>query len=193
MRRTRRWLIAFACLVTVVGGAVAFYYKFVDTAYFETEFYRDSTIVPVQNTDGIREVYYEERPGRVVLSMIRGEPHGIVTTEHDWWEGLAIEIPAPSPGQRVDLAEPDLRALFWSYDGRQFPTIGEGGIRGYLQFESVGSRRIVATYEIAIDGVYPRRGNAHRDVVFSGRSTFHLAPRPGGAHGGHVWPPVTKQ
>jgi len=195
MRRIRWWLIGVACLVTIAGGATVVYYKFVDTAYFETEFYTDSSIVPVLSPNPIKEGYYDQQPGRVTLSMIRGEPHGVFTTEHPWWEGLAIEIQTPSRGQRIHLDDPDVRALFWSYDGRQFPTIGTGGIRGFVQFESVGLRRIVASYEIAIDGVYPgfRPERQHKDVVFSGRSTFHLKPRPAGTQGGHIWPPQAKQ
>jgi hypothetical protein len=113
-----------------------------------------------------------------------------MTTEHEWWENLAIELPAPTSGTRIDLTSPEVRTVFWSYNWRQFPAIGEGGTRGYVQFESVGPSRIVASYHIVIDGEYPRMvpEYRHRDVVFQGQSTFRRRPRPEGEHPGHVWP-----
>ena len=78
---------------------------------------------------------------------------------------------------------------------RQFPRIGEGGIRGHLDIEPVGTRRIVANYDLVIDAVYPRfvPEHRHRDVVFRGQSTFRLRPRPTDSFGGNLWPSTDVQ
>jgi hypothetical protein len=196
MRRTRRWLLAFMVLAALVAGAVAFYYTFVDTAYSRAEFYADTGFVPVPTQpDSASLLTYGEKPRHVVLMVTRGEPHGIVTTDHGWSDTLRIEIPTPSGGEHIDLSGSDSRIAFSSFDGRQFPRIGEGGVKGHLDIESVGTRRIVASYDLVIDGVYPRfvPEHRHRDVVFRGRSTFRVRARPEGEFFGEVWPPMTRE
>jgi hypothetical protein len=195
MRRRRHWLIAVLVLAFVAGAVVSCYYTFVDTAYSNAEFYPDTGFVAVrqQEQPGPEQpdqIRYEERPGRITLSLSRGEPHGTFTTEHGWWENLTIELPAPASGARIELTDPEVGISFWSYKLRQFPSIGEGGVRGYVLFDSVSSSRIVASYDIVVDGVYPRMmpEYRHRDVVFRGESTFRRRPRPDEELAGRVWP-----
>jgi len=192
MRRLRRWLLVVFILAAVVIGSVGLYHKFIDTAYVESEFYADTGLATVpKQADTTQGIVYQDQPGRVTLVLRRGEPHGVITTEHDWWEIVTIDMPRPSPGQRIILDSADVRVLFFSYKFRQFPTIGDNGIRGHIDIDSVGQRRIMASYEIVIDAVYPRLvpESRHREVTFRGRSTFRAASRPDGAVGGQLWIP----
>jgi hypothetical protein len=190
MRRIRLWLIV-VLAAAVVGGAIAFYFKFVDTAYSRAEFYTETGLVPISaSPDTAGRFALEPRPGRVVLLLTRGEPHGVITTEHHWWETVVIDIPEPTGPTPIDLASPDVRVGLFSYKWRQFPKIGAGGVRGRIEIESVRAERIVADYDLAIDGDYRRFVPEHRhhDVVFRGRLTFRLRPRIEGEFAGDVWP-----
>src|SRR5437764_9986990 len=115
MRRTRRWLLAISILAVLAGGAIAFYYKFVDTAYSRAEFYADTGLVSESaRPDSAGLLTYGAKPGRVVLLLTRGEPHGIITTEHEWWETVAIEIPEPNGQGRIDLMNSNVRLALFS-------------------------------------------------------------------------------
>ena len=179
-----------------MGGAIAFYFKFVDTAYSHAEFYADTGLVPAPVQPDLLGLFsYEAKPSHVVVMLTRGEPHGIVTTSHGWSDTIAIEIPAPSGGEHIDLNGPNIRIAFTSFDGRQFARIGEGGIKGYLDIEAVGQHRLDTRYDIVVDGVYPRfvPEHRHKGVVFRGQSTFRLRPRPTDQFGGDIWPPANRE
>ncbi len=192
MRRTRLLLVLLLVLVLLVGVGVGFYFKFVDTRYFEAEFYADTAIVPDNQQGKPGNIVFQEQEGRLTVALKRGEPHGIITTEHEWWETIYIEVPPPSEGANVLLDQRDVRVAFFSYKLRQIPTVGQDGIRGYLKFESVSPRRIIASYDILIDGIYPRFNpeSQHREIRFAGRSTFYKQVRPAGELGGEIWPKV---
>jgi hypothetical protein len=194
MRRYRYWLIGLVGVAALAAGSVAFYFKFVDTAYSRAEFYADTGIDPVESPH-VPEARYVERPGHVVLSFTRGEPHGIITTEHAWQDQLVIEMPNPSKGQRIDVADGTVRLAFFSTKSRQVATIGTGGIRGFLQIESVEPDRVVATYDITVDGFYPRfiPEAQHHEDAFRGRSTFRRRPRPEGDRLSDLWPRRERQ
>ena len=183
-------------LAALAGGAVAFYYAFVDTAYSRAEYYAGTGLVSVSDQVDSAGLYsYANKPGHIVLMLTRGEPHGIVTSEHGWSETVSIELLEPSVGERVDLAGANVRIAFGSTKSNQLARIGEGGIKGHLGIEAVGTHQIVASYDLVIDGVYPRFVSEHRhhDVVFRGRSTFRLRPRPTDQFGGDIWPPTTRE
>jgi hypothetical protein len=189
MRRIRYWLIGFAILALLAGGSVAVYFKFIDTAYSRAEFYADTGIEPVSSPN-VPESRYVARPGHITLSFTRGEPHGIITTEHDWQDQVVVEIPSPGEGQRIELTDGGVHVAFVSTKWRQVAHIGAGGVRGYVQLDSVGPHRVVATYDIVVDGFYSRfiPEAQHHDDVFQGRSTFRLRPRPEEARLGDFWP-----
>jgi len=192
MRRIRYWLIGLVGLAAFVGGSVAFYYKFVDTAYSRAEFYADTGVRPMPKDPGVIAGFkYEEKRGRITLALVRGEPHGIITTDHGWQEWLSIEIPRPSSGERIELNRPDVQLAFGANDGRRFGEVGDGGIRGFVQLESAGESRIVAVYEVTIDACYRHPYESclrHQDVVFRGRYTFRLRLRPDDEFIGDLWP-----
>src|SRR5262245_5238411 len=192
MRRIRWWLIGVTCLVTVLWGAVAFYYKLVDTAYFDAEFYSETGIGASPTEPGVIAMSaYEERSGRITLCLLRGEPHGIITTSHGWDQRLSIEIPWPSNGERIELDRSDVRMAFGAFDGRRFAEVGDGGVRGHIRIESADKHRVVATYDITVDACYRSPYQAcsrHEDVVLSGQSKFRLRPRPEDVRVGDLWP-----
>ena len=197
MRRTRHWILAVLVLAVLIGGALAFYFTFVDTAYSRAEFYADTGLILVSAQADSTGLYaYGDKPGHVVLMLARGEPHGIVTYDHAWLETVSIEIPEPSAGERVSLGGANVQIAFGSTKLDQLARVGEGGIKGHLEIQSVGRDQIVASYDLVIDGVYPRfvPEHRHRDVVFRGRSTFRARPRPADQFAGELWPrmsPVT--
>ena len=178
MRRLRYWLIGLVGVAALVGGSIAFYYKFVDTAYSRAEFYTDTGVRPAPKDPGVIAGFeYDERLGRITLVLVRGEPHGVVTTYHGWLERLSIDIPRPSSGERIELDRPDVRLAFGANDGRRFGEVGDGGIRGSLTLESVDDRRIVAAYDVTVDACFRSPYQpclTHKEVVFRGRSTFRL-------------------
>lgn len=189
MRRFRRWLIATVVLAIIVGGAVAFYFTFVDTAYSKAELYQDTGLSPDRVKAGI--CFYEEKPGRVILALERGEPHGIITSFHGSIERIAVEMPRPVAGDRVDVTGPEIVVSFLAIlDGRIHWNIGQGGVRGHFLIESVSERRITASYEIVVDAYIERLLPEHRkrEVVFQGKATFGAGSRPVGEHFGDLWP-----
>jgi len=189
MRRVRRWLIAGVILALVAGGGIAFYFTFVDTNYSKAELYEDTGLTSAEKTPGF--CLYVERAGRVTLAIERGEPHGIVTTAHGSIERVAVEMPRPSPGERVEVSGPEVRVYFLAFhDGRMHWTIGEGGVRGHLLIEEVTERRITASYEIVV-AAYTERllpEFRSREIAFRGQSTFRARPRPDGERLGDLWP-----
>ena len=115
MRRTRRWILAVLVLPILMGGAVASYYMFADTAYSRAKFYADTGLVPVSIRPDSGALYaYGNKHGHIVLMLTRGEPHGIVTYDHAWSETVSIEILEPSNGEHLDLAESNVQVAFGS-------------------------------------------------------------------------------
>jgi len=187
-RRARRWLIAVVALAAAVGGGVVFYRTFVDPRYSTAELYADTGLAP----SGVKPAMcvYEERPGHLTIALKRGKPPGTFSTEHASWEHVAVELPLPSVGYRIDLSGPGVRIHFFVYEGRMFWRVAAGGVRGYLRFDEVSDRRVTAEYDIVVagycDGLLPEFQN--REFTFQGRSTFRVRPRPEGEHGGYLWP-----
>jgi hypothetical protein len=189
MRGARRWLIAGLLLAVAIGGGAAFFHAFVDTEYSKAEFYADTELGPAAGDPGW--VRYEARPGRAVLAVERGEPHGIVTTYHGYIERVAVEIPTPAAGDRIDLAGPGARVYFVAYhDGRIPWAVGPGGVRGHLDIESASERRVAANYEVFVAGHTERLLPEYRDreFTFRGRATFQARPRPDDKRLGDLWP-----
>jgi hypothetical protein len=185
MRRTRRRLLALLILAAVAGGAMAFYFKYVDTSYTHAFFFADTALKGDTSLvqDPIRD-RLPATPGRVVLAVTRGERDGIglVTADHSWHEAILIDIPTPFGGEHIDLSDPDVRITFECHDRWEnvWTAIAIGGVRGHLDIKSVGASRISAEYEVIVDiedWNSTMDQKRHRDVVFRGRSTFRERPR----------------
>ena len=191
MRRFKRWIIGSVVALVVLGVAIAFYYQFVDNAYSTFDYHSDVALVSLSRAaTGPATFGYEPQAGRCCLVLSRGEPHGVITTEHGWWETVTVEIPRPSEGSRYALEDKNVRVALSSYKLRQFPTIGNRGVKGHVMIESIRKRSIIASYEIEIDGDYPRfmTEYRHQSVIFRGQSTFHRSSVPIGSFPGTIWP-----
>jgi hypothetical protein len=148
--------------------------------YFDTEFYLDTGFVPENGTD--IDWNYGEIRGYVTLVLNRGMPHSTVTTAHDWWERLSVELPSlPKPG-KINVREAKLRVGFYSFDTRHWCIINDKGVDGDMEVISANEKEIVAKYAIVIH--FDRyRGErlvegSEGTAEFQGESTFGRRPRP---------------
>lgn len=174
--RKRVLFVGVAVGVIVVALGIAAYFLFVERAreYSRTEFHTHTALSPVP--DNRDSWHYGKRINHVTFVLTRGRPHSTVSSGHGWWEMLSIEFPGMPGAGRVDLAEADVTMGFTSYRYRTHWTIGQEGVRGYLEIISVTAKRIDIKYRIVVNAFnwegefLPEYLNEER--VFEGRSTF---------------------
>ena len=170
--------ITLAVLAVAVGSAVAFYYAVLDRNYSTAEFFADTMIGP--DPSRAESMTYLQQPGRLTIALIRGETESQFMTDSSWREIVGIDIPRPSAGDWIDLANPDVKVAY----GRAAPfvssVIGDRGVRGHIQVHEIDHRNLSVSYEIVIDAFSPRLQPEyqHREVTFRGRSNFRSMPRP---------------
>jgi hypothetical protein len=176
-------------LVVVFTAALVFYYAVVDTTFSTAVFHADTGLA--RESGERHPLVYEDRPGRVTIVVARGADPDKFMTGHGWREEVAIDMPLPITGDRIDLTRPDVRvALIAHNDHRVRWGIGNGGVHGFVDYESVSSNSLAARYNVVVDAETAQLtpGNRHRTLVFEGRATFRAQPRPTEERYGDLWP-----
>jgi hypothetical protein len=189
MKRTiLLWIVGVAFVAAAVGGATYFYFHFV-AEYATAHCYLDTAMTPVTDLWGrTRGFTYESRPGRVTVSIARGEPGSFFATDTGSHEQVDIDIPFPADGQRVDLGDGEVRIAFFAAHGGGMVQweIGTNGAKGWLEIESANPSGITARYYVVVDAYCERFTPTHREMVFQGRATFRPRPRPDGERPGKL-------
>lgn len=152
-----------------------------DREYFVTEFYADTGIVPKAGEDGSWR--YGPKQGHVTLVLLRGRPHATFTTKHGWWERLSIEWPSQPTLGRFNVNGGMVTVGYTRGWDRVDWKIGDEGIRGTIEVESVTGNLIVASYDVAVDTLMLSK---RREVRFEGRSTFHRQTPEEGIAASHL-------
>ena len=177
--RLVRITIGVLAMMTAAGVVL---YLLLDTSYESAAMYENTGIGPDPNDPPT--LICLERSGRVTLVLVRGEGESrLGFTDTGWREIVAIDMPRPAAGDRIDLSGADVRVGYRKSQAFISWVIGDGGVRGHIHIRSVDANRIVASYEILIDAFCERNIplHQHRDVIFDGRSTFSSAAAANGA------------
>jgi hypothetical protein len=185
----RRLFVTLGVALLCVGGAITGYKVVLDRSYSDAACYPDAGISPDANDS--RASVITRRPGRITLLLTRGERESPFMTDASWHEEVAIEIPRPSAGDRIDLAGPDERVGY----GKSQPffgqtEIGDRGVRGQIEIHAIDGGGLAASYEVVLDGYSARLlpDHRHREVAFRGRSRFPAHTPPPDRRYWSLWP-----
>jgi len=167
-----------AVLVAAVAGLCGYFYVG-EVEYSTNGFYADCGMVAAGRNS---EWQYGNKPGHLTLVLARGRPHSRITTAHGWSERVSVEFTSKPVAGTIDIRDGKVRFGFASYRDRTQWSLGDKGIHGSLQIESVGETRILASCDLTIDAFASPRvvrpEFQHREVSFRGRFTFHLEKYP---------------
>jgi hypothetical protein len=182
--------ITITVVAVFAAAANAFYFAVLDTSFSTATAYTDVGLAAVPNESGT--VVFVEKPNRMTLAMVRGEEESrLGFTDSGWRETVAIDMPRPSPGQRIDLRGSDVRIAYRHFQPLgTSQEIGERGVRGYLHVRSMDSDGLRVDYQITIDVHRERLAPParNRDAIFEGRSTFRYQSRPTETRYWNLWP-----
>jgi hypothetical protein len=174
--RLRRITIGVFSVFIAIGVIV---YFVLDTSYSSAAVHADTGIGP--DPRKLDSVVCLEKPGRMTLILKRGENGSRLFADSFWHEVVAIELPNITHGDRISLADHNVRVGYRRFQAFGCcPIIGSGGVQGYVQFRPTSSGGFYVSYEIVIDSVpeSAESGGPHREIIFSGRSTVTYQPRP---------------
>lgn len=191
MKQPRNWLITLAIISLICVAGSGLYIALATRDYSTAVFYPDTAFRKDRERYGWPEAKYVEQSGRLTLMLARGEPHGIITTSHGWHDQIAINIPRPAEGDRIDLSSSATRIAFHSlHDGRLEWRFDDEGVKGHLLIESVRSQRITASFDIVVhvvtNDLLPQYSKSR--IYFHGRETFRAKACPFENGAGWLWP-----
>lgn len=189
MKRNRRWQVGGVVLAVLAVAGATIYYLIDYQSFASTEFFSDTGVEP--NIESPQLYQFVERPGRVTLAIVAGEPQGIISTYHGRLERVVVEMPVPVGGESIEVGGKDIKVAFIVVvDGRIVWKVGRGGVMGHINAEEVSERRITASYDITVAGHTERLqpGFQDLDFTFRGQAKFTKRPRPVDQYPGDIWP-----
>ena len=152
--------------------------------YVDTWFCRNTFVTRVKSD--VESWVFAEKDGNATIVIRRGGHRTRGNSSHHWHQQLCLVYPAEPTLGKIDLGAGKIRLGFSEGPGiNGLWSIGNKGVSGYFEIETVDRDRIVANYDIV---VYIDKGTGvYREVEFRGSSTFKsiplLPPETLAAHG----------